>query len=51
MHRISPARSWDNFDLPPRYRAIAQNTDAVVIERMPLPPSIGGLDDLKFFFG
>jgi hypothetical protein len=37
--------------LPPRYGAIAQNTDAVVIERMPLSPSIGGLDDLEFFFG
>ena len=51
MHRISPARFRDDFDLPARYGAIAQNTDAMIVQRMPFPPSVGGLDDLEFFFG
>jgi hypothetical protein len=36
--------------LPPRYGAIAQNTNAMIVERMPLSPGIGGLNDLEFFF-
>ena len=50
MHGISPARFAGDFDLPPGYRAIAQNADALVVERMPFPPPIGHLKDCEFFF-
>jgi hypothetical protein len=36
--------------LPPGDRAIAQNADALVVERMPFPAQIGRLKDREFFF-
>jgi hypothetical protein len=50
MHGISPARFAGNFDLPPGYRAIAQNTDALVVERMPFPAHIVRPKDRELFF-
>jgi len=50
MHGIRPARFAGDFDLPSGYRAIAQNTNAVVIERMPLPAHIIGPENREFFF-
>jgi hypothetical protein len=47
---IGSARFAGDFDLPSRYRAIAQNTDALIVERMPFPPRIGRLKDREFFF-
>ena len=40
-----------HLDLPPRDGAIAQNANALVVERMPFSPQIGCLKDGKFFLG
>jgi hypothetical protein len=40
----------DDFDLPARNRAITQNTDALIVERMPFPPRIGRPENREFFF-
>jgi hypothetical protein len=50
MHGISAARFASHFDLPPGYRAIAQNADALVVERMPFSPQIVRSKDCEFFF-
>jgi len=50
VHGISPARFAADFDLPPGDRVIAQNADALVVERMPFPPQIDRLQDREFFF-
>ena len=39
-----------HFDLPAGNCAMAQNADALIIERMPFPSRIGGLKDVEFFF-
>jgi len=39
-----------HFDLPAGNCAIAQNADALIIERMPSPAQIRGLKDGEFFF-
>ena len=40
-----------HLDLPPGDRAMAQNANASVVERMPFSPQIGCLKDAKFFLG
>ena len=41
----------DKPDLPPGYHTVAQNTDALIIERMPIPPRIESLKNREFLFG
>lgn len=50
MQRICPAGFLGDFDLPPGYRTIAQNTNAVIVERMPFPAHISRLENREFFF-
>jgi len=51
MKRKCSAGFATHFDLPAGDRAIAQNADALIIERMPFPAQIGCLKDGEFFFG
>ena len=44
------ARFATDFDLPAGDHAIAQNADALVIERMPFPARIGCLKESELFF-
>jgi len=39
-----------HFDLPASNRSIAQNADALIVERMPFAPQIGRLEERKFIF-
>jgi hypothetical protein len=47
---MCPARFRCDFDLPPGYRAIAQNANAVIVERMPFPAHICRPENREFFF-
>lgn len=38
------------LDLPPGDRAIAQDTDALIVERIPFVAQIGRLKDREFLF-
>jgi len=50
MHRAAPAGFPHHHNLPADDRAIAQDTDPLLIERMPFPPHIRRLEDFEFFF-
>jgi hypothetical protein len=50
VHGIRAAGLACDFDLPARDGAIAQNTDSLVVERMPFPAQIGRLKDRELFF-
>lgn len=50
MERIRAAGLARHFDLPAADCAIAQNTNALVIERMPFPAQIGRLEEREFVF-
>jgi hypothetical protein len=50
MHGKAAARLAHDFDLPSGNGAIAQNTDALVVERVPFPAQIGCLEEREFFF-
>lgn len=51
MERIRTAGLAPYFDLAAGDRAIAQNANALIIERMPLPAQIGRLEEREFVFG
>jgi hypothetical protein len=44
-------RVADHLDLAAGYGACAQHTDTLVVERIPFPTGIGGLQEREFFFG
>ena len=50
MHGKGAARLANDVDLSPGDRAIAQDADTLVIERMPFAAQIGCLKDREFFF-
>jgi hypothetical protein len=50
MHGKGAAGLADDFDLPAGDCAIAQDADALVIQRMPFAAQIGCLKDREFFF-
>jgi hypothetical protein len=50
MHGVSAARFTPNFDLASSDRAIAQDADAPVIQRMPFAAHVGPLEDRELFF-
>jgi hypothetical protein len=50
MQRVCPAGSLSDFDLPPGYRTIAQDANAVIVERMPFPAYIDRPENREFFF-
>jgi hypothetical protein len=41
----------NDVDLAARDRPVAQDADALIIERVPLPARIGALQNRQFFFG
>jgi hypothetical protein len=47
---IGAGRFARHHDLAPGNGAIAQNADALIIERIPFSPEIGYLEDREFFF-
>jgi len=49
MKRKCSAGFATHFDLPAGDGAIAQHTDALIIERMPFSAQIGRLKDGEFF--
>ena len=50
MNRECPARFAPDFDLAAGDCAIAQHTNALIVERMPFPAQIGCLEDREFIF-
>jgi hypothetical protein len=50
MEREGSARLATDSDLPPGNCAIAQDTNALVVERMPFPTHVGRLEEREFFF-
>jgi hypothetical protein len=50
VNRKLPGRSTCHLDLAPSDNAIAQNTNALVIERVPSSPEIGRLENGQFVF-
>jgi hypothetical protein len=51
MNRKAAARLSADLDLAPGNGAIAQNADAMIVQRIPFPPRIVALEDGQFFFG
>lgn len=50
MNRVRAARLAPEFNLPACDRAVAQDANALVVQRMPFSPKIGRLKDRQFFF-
>jgi hypothetical protein len=50
MERQCAAGFARHFDLPAGDRSIAQNADALIVERMPFAPQIGRLEEREFVF-
>ena len=50
MNGKRPARDAVDLHLPPGDRAIAQDTDTLVVERMPFPAQIDGLEKRELVF-
>ena len=50
MNRKRPAWFAPYFQLPAGDRAIAQHADALIVERVPFPTHVGGLEKRQFFF-
>jgi hypothetical protein len=51
MQRKRAAGFARDFDLPAGNCAIAQNADALIVERMPFPAQICRLKEREFVFG
>ena len=51
MNRKRPAGFTPNLDLAAGDGAVAQNTDPLIVHRIPFSPEIAALQDGEFFFG
>jgi len=51
MDRKGPAVFSPDLDLAPGNCAVAQNADPMIVEGIPFPPWIIGLEDGEFLFG
>lgn len=49
--RITAGPIVHDLNLPPGNRPVAQDTDALIIERIPLSPRIGCLEEGELIFG
>jgi hypothetical protein len=51
MKRNGAARLSPDFDLATGNCAVAQNADPMIVQGMPFPPGVIGLEDCEFLFG